>query len=273
MNQILLVENRSGKNNKRSSSPDIKKIVIFFAVAIIVFGIILVIKGISGISKKGDNTADGGSEFSVPQNSSQPEQVQTPDVNRTDEEDPTLDLSILGNKIKVVAKDDVAIAYVEYTWNNGEQQIIEVNDENKASLESYIDILPGKNTLWVNVVDASGKSKDRTLEIKGRVLPEIEMFITSDGTGIIIKATCTDGLDHVVWRVDDGDGAQISFTGEFEGISKEQWETVGVIIEKSDDGKVTSVEYTYSLPENARTVSIYAYSLEGEVESKQGNIQ
>ena len=48
MNQILQVEEK--KNNYRSSSTvDIKKIVLFFAIAILIFGAILLVQGVYSI--------------------------------------------------------------------------------------------------------------------------------------------------------------------------------------------------------------------------------
>ena len=49
MNQILSVGNKNGKNN--NSTVDIKKIIIFFSIAIIIFGAVLIINGVVGLNK------------------------------------------------------------------------------------------------------------------------------------------------------------------------------------------------------------------------------
>ena len=117
-----------------------------------------------------------------------------------------------------------------------------------------------------------GKSKEKIQEFKGRVLPEISAFITSDGSSVMLKVTCVDGIDNIVWRINNDQGAQVVFSGDNANTTKEQWAQVGIIIEKSSDGKVTSFDYTYALPANATKINVTAYSLKGEVETYEGNI-
>ena len=55
MNQILVMGNKNGKNGK---AVDIKKVIIFFSIAIIIFGGIMLAQGSLGIfnKKSKDNT-------------------------------------------------------------------------------------------------------------------------------------------------------------------------------------------------------------------------
>ena len=281
MNQILMMGNRDGKSNRGGSSPDIKKIVIFFAVAIIVFGLIFVIKGVVDLNKNKQNNASSYNN-NPGQAVATEEPVETADPDATptaiptpkeDTQKPTLDPAILGNKVRIIAEDDVELAYIAYTWNEGEQEIIAVEGKAKAD-DIYVDILPGKNTLRIVAVDKTGKeSETSTLDIKGRYLPEVELFIIEDENALSIKAKCEDGLASVEWKFNGGESRIIQFTGDFANATQDQWAQVGVMIDYNEDGKIRTCEYKQELPEETTTVSAYAYSIDGEVASKQGNIE
>lgn len=265
MNQILIMGNKKGKNNN-SSTVDMKKIVIFFSVAIMMFGLFLIINGIVGINNSKQKDTTGKSDVDI---------YSTPTVEPTepsaieDEEPPIIKLLVTGETIKIVATDETEIDYIEYSWNNEDIERVNVGEENKTEIEVSINIKQGTNTLKVMAVDKAQNIQERTQDFQGKVKPTVQLFINTAGDGAIIKANCEDGISKIEYTL-NGEWWQLPFNDEEHKYSKEQWASIGVILEYSSDGKITSVEYTQKLIEGKNDFYVYVYSLEGLVGDTKG---
>ena len=126
MNQILYVG-----ENKRNGPKAIKSIVKFFAIVIIVFGIILIGKGSYAIYKNieinsGDNI-------------------------------PVVYMNRVNNTVVIKAEDNIEISKLIYSWNKGEETILLPNSK---KVEEVV-LLPNENSvLNVTIVDTKGKEND-----------------------------------------------------------------------------------------------------------------
>ena len=146
MNQILQVqENRKKSNN--SKPIDTKKIVLFFAICLIIFGAILLGQGGYAVyqvklnekvtpSIPGDNTGDVETPEYLP-----------PIVTLTKTDD---------NKVIINVESEIAISYIIYDWNNGVAQTLD--EVGKTNIEEIIDIPAGENILNVSIIDCFDKS-------------------------------------------------------------------------------------------------------------------
>lgn len=181
MNQILQTE------NKKNNGPiEINKIVKFFAVAILIFGIILIGLGLySYISN------------SLKQNPPIQEDL-IPEVNVTKQED----------NILVEVTHNVAISQIIYKWNREEEKIIE--GENKTSLSETLDLPFGTNTLYLRVVDINGKETvfQKEYVVDGNGKPVIELTLTTDYK---IKITVQDavGLKYINYTWNNGEKTKV----------------------------------------------------------------
>ena len=232
MNQILMVENRNGKRNKNNNTIDIKKIVMFFSVVIIIFGGLLIVNGITGINKN------------------------KPKVD--DEEAPVIELLLFGEKVRIVATDETAIDYIEYSWNDEDPTRVNIEDdaEDDTQIEASVSILQGKNTLNVKAVDKAGNEQEKTFQ--GKVKPEVTLLLNSEQNGVIIKAECADGLSRLEYTL-NGEWYKLPL----DMYTKEEWEAMqSVTLEWSDDGKIISAQYTQMLLEGENDFYVYAYSKE-----------
>ena len=134
MNQILLTNDQNIKkngNNKynRNNSGDMKKIIIFFAIAIFIFALLIIgIFSYKTIKKNNNDTTYKKPELSIEQ---------------TEKE------------IKIVAKAEAGISKIIYIWNNSEPIEIEMNG--RTSHEEVIDIPLGQNTLKVKIIDGNNQ--------------------------------------------------------------------------------------------------------------------
>lgn len=259
MNQILSVGNKNGKNN--NSTVDIKKIIIFFSIAIIIFGVVLIVNGIVGLNKNNNNKDKQNPGTII-------EETPTPETPTTDDEEPpTIELSIAGENINIIARDETEIDYMEYTWNDEQPQIAKASVDDKNRIQATITLKQGTNTLKVTAVDKSGNIQEKTQEFQGKIRPVVTLRKTVQADAVIIKATCEDGLSKIEYTL-NGEWTKIPFD-EF-SYTKEEWATVGVILEYSDDGKIISAEYTQKLKEGENIFNVYAYSKEGLVGTADG---
>jgi len=131
MNQILLTNNQnikkksSGNYNGKNSSGDMKKIIIFFSIAILIFAIAIIGVYAYKMTKKDKDEKPVGK--------------------------PELSLEQTQNQVKIIAKAEAGIDRIIYTWNDVEPTEKEMNG--RTNHEEALEIPEGKNTLKVIVVD------------------------------------------------------------------------------------------------------------------------
>ena len=128
MNQILQVE-----KEKNKGTIEIGKIAIFFAIACIIFGIILVGQGVYAIIAK-------------------EEQVQQPNINQ---EVPKITINQIEENLNIYIEHTKPILKLQYHWNDEQEQTIEINAQTTVSKDISMPI--GENTLYLTVVDSTGK--------------------------------------------------------------------------------------------------------------------
>lgn len=142
MNQILLTDNdnnkkrNSNKNINRNNSNDIKKIIIFFAIVILVFGI--AIGGVYG--------------YKIYKNSNKEE---------TTNKKLILELEEVEENVRIVAESEAGIAKIIYTWN--EEDVTEIPGNGGQNYEKMLDIPEGENTLNVKLIDVNGQKTEKTM--------------------------------------------------------------------------------------------------------------
>lgn len=178
MNQILQVERNSGSRG----TIDTKKIVLVFAVAIIVFGLILLGQGVYGVYQKAKNKK-------VTQNPSGTiDEVFTPEITLTKTED---------NKLIINVQSSSEISHIVYNWNNDASETLE--ESGKTNIEETIDIPSGENVLNLSVINSNGKeAKKQETFIVETTKPEISLSVV--GNDIKISVTSKEELSYVTYR-------------------------------------------------------------------------
>ena len=183
MNQILSVESpkKNKKNRTGNNTPiEIEKIVKFFAIVMIVFGIFMV----------------GTGSYAMYQNSKLSGNSANPTIYIEDTTATEITLKITHNK---------ELSKVTYRWNNEDE--IEIDCNGKKKVEEKIGIPTGKNTLYVYAIDVNGlegkTQKQYTLQ------GDIDIVINSDGKKITIDAEGKEQLSYMTYRWDDGEETTI----------------------------------------------------------------
>lgn len=216
MNQILSTSMPISDRINRNKQPiDIKNILKFFAIAILVFGVFMLGTGVYAICNNQGKKQEKNLEPTI--------SIE----NKTE-------TSIL---LKVMHQ--MNIDKVEYRWNDEEK--ITVNGNNGKYLEKEINIPSGTNTLHVLVIDENGK------EITYEKSYELESNINFEVAGNKIKITY-DGdkqVSYMKYRWDDGEETRVDINGtsieqEIEAIKGLHELTVVVVDE--DDNTDTKVQ-------------------------------
>lgn len=176
MNQILSTtmstNNKRGKN-KSSNPVAIKSILKFLAIAMLIFGVLIIGSGAYAIIQK--------------QRTQQEENLE-PSISIEDKTNDTILLKVVYGK---------NIAKLEYRWNDEEETT--VNGNNGKYLEQEIKVPSGTNTLHVLIIDEDGK------EIPYEKQYTRESNINFEVSGNKIKITCSSEktISYMTYRWDE----------------------------------------------------------------------
>ena len=186
MNQILMVENKS-KNKKKarkSSGPaEIKSVIKFFAIVIIVFGLFII--GHSSyamyISSKGNNV----------------------------ENLPQISISRVNDSLIVNVQSEYIVDKFKYNWTNSEQTSI---SEGVSSFEEEIILPNATDILTIIIEDETGRAITYTREIYldgvDIVKPTIDL---EQGEGFSVRLTARDEtqIEYITYKIDDGEEVRV----------------------------------------------------------------
>ena len=161
MNQILSTEvPKSNKKVRGVRTPaDIEKILKFFAIGMIIFGIFMI----------------GSGSYAMYQNSKLTGNSSKPTIYIEETSATAITIQVSHNK---------ELSKVSYYWNN--QEPIELECSGKKKVEQKVDLLTGKNTITIIAVDVNGlESKtQKQYEVQG----DISIEFQAEGNNIKIKA-------------------------------------------------------------------------------------
>lgn len=195
MNQILLTNNQnikrksSGNYSGNNSSGDMKKIIIFFAIAILVFAIAII----------------GVYVFKMSKENKKEKKVEKPELS----------IEQIENQVKIISKAEAGINKIIYTWNDGEPTEKEMNG--RTSHEEALDIPEGQNILKVVVIDENNNeiesSKEFYIEETSKPIIEIDETI---GNGKV-KITAIDEnnfIKYITYKWNDEQEITVEAEGE-----------------------------------------------------------
>lgn len=172
MNQILFAENK-----KNSNKQDTNKIVLVFAVLIILFGLILSGDGVYAFlksnSSKAENKDTSNSETQI-----------------------KLEQLITG-EIQVNVTSQIAISELIYNWNSDAAKTI--SEDGKTSIQEVISPMAGENILTVKTIDVNGKEvTKRETFISTADGPKIALSLVGDS--IKISITSRANLSYITYH-------------------------------------------------------------------------
>lgn len=199
MNQILLTNNQNNKkrtNNQYNgnNSGDMKRIIIFFSIAILVFALLIIGVYAYKISKnknKEEKTVKGPEPIVI-------EQIE--------------------NQVKIITKAEAGISKIIYTWNDETPIEIEVNG--RTENEEAVEIPEGQNTLNIKVIDQNGIESESSKEFyieEDKEKPKLEIdeeVLTTTGKIKIIATDENNGLKYISYQWNDEEETKIDAENE-----------------------------------------------------------
>ena len=92
-------------------------------------------------------------------------------------------------KVKIVAKDETALDYIVYYWNEEDETKINAREDSPKQIEEKIDAIKGINTLTVIAVDKAGNQKTEKIDVVGTNKPKISVSKSETSNELIVKVT------------------------------------------------------------------------------------
>lgn len=187
MNQILATENN--KNKRRSSGPiAIKPIVRFFAIIIIIFGIILIGEGSYAIYEK--------NSFQDPKNA------------------PKVTISRQNDKAVVNVEHNIAISKIVYRWDDGEETVVPISS---TTANETITLLGYDSTLYIMVEDVNGKQSNYAKQYKLNGVdikkPELETNTVNGNKNMTITAKDNVALKTLTYQWEGEEPVVVNIDG------------------------------------------------------------
>ena len=119
---------------------------------------------------------------------------------------PTIALEVTDQKkLKITAKDETAIDFVTYRWNDGEEIRIDVTEDDPLKIEFEIEILKGKNDLLIVAVDKNNNSTTEPKSFTGVTKPDVTITVAADKKTAEIKCFHENGIKDIKLNLNDVD--------------------------------------------------------------------
>lgn len=196
MNQILMIDNKPKQPKKRSkgakgsSGPiEIKNIIRFFAIVIIVFALVIISHSSYAIyvDAKGNNTDDLAQ----------------------------ITITRFNDTITVNVQSTYLVNKFKYNWQDSEQTSI---PEDSTSFQIEGIILPSENNVLTIVLeDETGRAVTYTKEIILDGIDIVKPIIETErgqGSSVIITATDETQIEYMTYALDDGEEIRIDKNNE-----------------------------------------------------------
>ena len=156
---------------------------------------------------------------------------------------PVIELSVVGNDIKMIVTSEVELEEIKYSWNSdNEKRENMITYENRLSFEKQLEIPIGQNILTIVATDINGGTTQKVQQIKG-----------------VTKATTT--IEKI--------GEYVHFTVQGkENIEKVEFEFNGqkFLMNAETFGKTKKVHYKVKLIEDKNYLTITSTTQSGGVD-------
>ena len=116
-----------------------------------------------------------------------------------DVKNPEIELTVEGQKIKITAKDETALEYITYYWNDEDETEVDVTDDSTKQIEENVNILKGENTLTVIATDKAGNTKKVEQKYRGSKKPKIS--VSQEETDLVIKVSDEQGIKKIEYNL------------------------------------------------------------------------
>ena len=113
--------------------------------------------------------------------------------------EPEIEFEQDGSKVKIIARDETALDYMKYYWNEEDATTVKATELSPKQLEEKIQILKGVNTLYVVAVDKAGNETIKEQPYKGATKPTVNLTI--DGSAVVMKISDAEGVQKLEYEI------------------------------------------------------------------------
>lgn len=223
MNQILTT-----KPVKPRKQTNIKTVIAFFAVSMIIFGICLISSGSYAVYKSLSSNPTRNSNLS---NQTTTNNVETENANTQ------IELSSEGTSVIASVNSDKQISFITYKWDDEEENREDIGGQ---SGRIAIDIPGGEHILNVTAVDIDNNTTTKKIKVKGVKKPTLEVI--QEGTEFVIKASDEIGIERIDFILNE-QGYRLNTEG------------------------IKQKEFRYQLVEGDNKLEVTVYNTEGYTET------
>lgn len=221
MNQILdfgdnYKNNKKGNNNR--NLVDIKKVIIVFAIILIIFGIGIIATTVYNIYGK---------------NTEEKQELSKPTITLTqNEETGKLDIVVQNN-------NKYAIDKIVYKWEGQEEKVEEGKNRNYINLS--IDIPSGTNKLSIKAIDKRNISVSYEKEF---VNNKSEIKLAQGNGGVSISVVAQENIEYITYKWNNEEEEKVDVNAnEYETTIKvPQGENILTVTAVGTDGSITKEE-------------------------------
>ncbi|MBP3256222.1 MAG: hypothetical protein J6M60_07060 [Clostridia bacterium] len=112
---------------------------------------------------------------------------------------PEIEFEQDGSKVKIIARDETALDYMEYYWNEEDPTKVSATNLSPKQVEERVQILKGVNTLYIVAVDKAGNKTVKDQPYKGATKPTVNL--TLDGTAVVMKISDAEGIQRLEYEL------------------------------------------------------------------------
>ena len=127
---------------------------------------------------------------------------------------PEIEFEQDGSKVKIIARDETEMDYMEYYWNEEDATKVNATELSPKQIEERIQILKGVNTLYIVAVDKAGNKAVKEQPYKGATKPTVNL--TVDGTAVVMHISDAEGVQKLEYELN---GVQYSTDPDNKGIA------------------------------------------------------
>lgn len=184
MNQILYVQ------DKNKTPIDIKKVLLFFAICLVIFGVILLTIGIVNRSKNNPK-----------ENEEQNENITAVETV------PDIQIETVNYNVNLKVTHDKELSAVIYKWNDDEEVLQEsIND---TQYQTTLSVPTGNNKLVVKAIDINGVEASKEIEVNGEVEKPVVEVTSMEFNKIKVTITSQVKISSVYYKWNNEEDVQI----------------------------------------------------------------
>lgn len=124
---------------------------------------------------------------------------------------PEIKLEVKDSKLVITAKDETALDFITYRWNDDEEKKLIPEDDDKKTIQKELEIKKGSNDITIVAVDSNNNTTTETKTFVGVTNPEIVIVLSADGSSLDITCKHEVGIKKVEYTLNGQ-----AYAGEFD---------------------------------------------------------